>query len=91
MKHRLAIADSVAKQLTDEMNVPKAQIASMETTSRKIIDDSRSEFALKEEHLQRKMESDVSSQSHTIGILKAKVYNSANKRIGRSTSPTYRG
>ena len=46
MKHRLAIADSVAKQLTDEMNVPKAQIASMETTSRKIIDDLRSEVCI---------------------------------------------
>lgn len=77
MKQRLEHAEAVAKQLADEMNIAKAQVASLGTTSQKIVEDMRNE--LKEEHLRKKLEADILAQSHTIGILKAKVATQTNE------------
>jgi len=77
MMQRLEHAEAVAKQLADEMNIAKAQVASLGTTSQKIVEDMRNE--LKEEHLRKKLEADILAQSHTIGILKAKVATQTNE------------
>lgn len=73
MHQRCVNAEAVSKRLADEMNMAKAQIASMETTSKKILEDMRQEFALKEGHFRKKVEAEIASQTHTIGLLKAKV------------------
>eukprot|EP00434_Breviolum_minutum_P046692 symbB.v1.2.042640.t1/scaffold10602.1/size1594/1 len=79
MKQRVHDAEAVAKQLADEMNIAKAQVASLWTTSQKILEGMRNEFALKEEHLRKKLEADILAQSHTIGILKTKVATQTNE------------
>ena len=85
MKQRAHDAEAVAKQLADEMNIAEAQVASLGTTSQKIVEDMRNEFAQKEDHLRRKLEADILAQSHTIGILKTKVATQTNELAEEKT------
>lgn len=64
----LSQSEAVAKQLAGEMSVARAQVASMESSVQKTINDMKAELGQRGLHLQKKTESDVQAQGHTISI-----------------------
>ena len=73
----LSNPEAVAKQLADEMNIARVQMASVESSVQKTISDMMAEFEAefeqREQHLHKKLESDVQAHAHTISIQKNRI------------------